>query len=101
MAPARPSERRLVVRLSAFLSAVLLPALAAPALAAPAGIPADATPLTVTRGNDPVRAHFAAPGRVAWYKVALTKGQDYAIYGEASDASGNVITVYSPAGKSV
>jgi hypothetical protein len=71
--------------------------LAPPAHAA--AVPAKATRLTVTSDNRPTRAQFRKPGQVLWYKVALTKGHDYTIYGQAVDASGNVLALYSPKGK--
>ena len=64
-----------------------------------ADVPAKATRLMVTSDNRPTRAQFRKPGQVLWYKVALTKGHDYTIYGQAVDASGNVLALYSPKGK--
>jgi hypothetical protein len=71
--------------------------LAPPAHAA--DVPAEAARLTVTSDNQPTRARFRKPGQVLWYEVALTKGHDYTIYGQAVDASGNVLALYSPKGE--
>ena len=75
---------------------------AAPAPAT--ALPGNATPLTVTSGDDYSKPRtFQRLNQVQWYKVALKKGQDYALWGYRSgdegDTGGPTVTVYAPSGK--
>ena len=92
--PAASARTSRLLGLAAALGCGVL--LAPPAHAA---VPAKAARLTVTSDNRPTRAQFRKPGQVLWYEVALTKGHDYTVYGQAVDASGNVLALYSPQGK--
>jgi hypothetical protein len=93
-------ERLLLVLAVAMIGA-MLPARAA--LTATAFPPQDATPLTVTKPDEPVPPRtFQQPDEVQWFKITLKKGQDYAVSGvhvENTTSGTPTITVYSPSRK--
>jgi hypothetical protein len=65
--------------------------------------PANAIPLPVVNGTERTEGTLERLSQVRWYKVALTRGHDYAISGYVYDSNGAgpTIGVYAPSGKRV
>src|SRR3954462_237081 len=65
--------------------------------------PANAIPLRVVNGTERTEGTLERLSQVRWYKVALTRGHDYAISGYVYDSNGArpTIGVYAPSGKRV